>query len=233
MPKRSRLCVLLRRLPGVPEGIQPSRAGPRLLVRDAGVALQDPFEGEHRVAPDELGVPLHRVQVMEVGVALEARRGGGGGEALVGDDQPPFYAVLLDEVAVGRGVEHVPGEALGAYGLHPPDVEAIEDRYVPGALDPGLPREVGERVHPALVGLERPVDQQARVGAGRLGPPPHERYYPRIGLAEAEEEAGDRVPRKRRPGPDLGEEGGVVGLLQLAVLYPGVHHPEHGDAVGG
>lgn len=37
----------------------------------------------------EPGVPLDRVQIMEVGVGIEALGGGGAGKTFVGDDETP------------------------------------------------------------------------------------------------------------------------------------------------
>ncbi|MPN19595.1 hypothetical protein SDC9_166967 [bioreactor metagenome] len=62
------------------------------------------------------------------------------------------------------------------------------------------------------------------------GPAAHEQRDLGTGPAQVVEERRYRVPREGDTRMQLGEEALLVGILQLAVLYPAEADPEHGDA---
>ena len=125
----------------VAEGIEeflPSLHG-LLSVENSFVRFQDSGIIVHRMPFRQLRVPFHRIEIMKLGVFLEALRRGRRRKALVCHDYSLLYAAFLDKIGICGHVEHVLGIALGTDRLPLLEIERIDDGNVPGALCPCRP----------------------------------------------------------------------------------------------
>ena len=86
----------------------------------------------------EREIPPHRIQVVEVRIALEAFRRLAVWESLVSHDYAGFYAVFLDEVGICGHIEHVSGIALRTDRFLLFQIECVDYGYVATFLRPGL-----------------------------------------------------------------------------------------------
>lgn len=224
--------LLGRRPRRVTERVEPLVPSPdlRLLEGNAVALGEHALERQHVVRPDEGGVALDRVEIVEAGVLRPVPFGRACGESLVAHQHAARHAALADEVLVGRDVEHVAGIALRADRLHPVEVERIQDGDVPRPLGLRLAREVRERIDLRLVRLERAVKANAGVRGDPLRPAAHEPHDPREGLADVPVQLRDRVLRERGVRMQFREEAAVVEFLQLVVAGAGIADAQRGHA---
>ena len=168
--------LLLRGLRRVAERAQPLALALHLglLIGYALMTRKQCLEGQHLVTPDEPGVALDRIEVVQVRMSREVGLGGGCRKALVPDNETPCDIVLRDEGLVRGVVQYVAREALGAHGLHCVEVKRVHDGYIPTSTHGRLAGEVRQAVHLGLVGLQRPVNEKMMAHPYRGSPVPHE-----------------------------------------------------------